>query len=152
MTLAKTSQTMRLRVVVVSPPPGVVFAVQRGRSDLLLPTTQSTESVRFDFELRVGGVLADGSPNYLGEFAQGTPADRFVYLNSGTLAGQHGSCWTRRAKLKLGLIPAEVAQAAVENAGCVVEALVVGTMADGGPICASIKPHAVTWSLAQNVV
>lgn len=107
--------------------------------------------MQFDFELRVGGVLADGPPNYLGEFAQGKPADRFVYLNSGTLAGQPGSCWTRRAKLKLGSIPADVAEAAVGNPRHAVEARVVGTMTDGSPICASVKPHAITWRLVQNV-
>ena len=145
----KTSPTMKLRVVIVSPPEGVVFAVQRGRAGLLLPTIWSTALIKFDLDLRVGGVLADGSPNYLGEFAQGTPVDRFVYINSGTLAGQPASCWTRRAKLKLGSIPAEIAAAAAQS-GQVVDARVPGTMADGGPVCASIKPHAVTWSLAQN--
>jgi len=147
---AVNSPTLRLRILVVSPPTGVVFAVQRGKAELLPPTTSSTDLIQFDLSLRVGGVLADGSPNYLGEFAQGTPADRFVYLNSGTLAGQGGSVWTRRAKLKLGAIPAETAQAAIANPGLVVEARVLGTMADGGPICASVKPQAVSWSLAQN--
>lgn len=142
---------MRLRVVVVSPPPGVVFAVQRGHAELLGPTISRAEFIQFDFELRTGVTLADGSPNYLGEFAQGKPADRFVYLNSGTLAGQLGSCWTRRAKLKLGAIPAEMAQAAAGHAEHVVEARVAGCMADGSPICASVKPHAVTWSLAPRV-
>jgi hypothetical protein len=148
----QTSPTVQFRVVIVSPPEGVAFAVQRGSADLLLPTIVRTEFIQFDFELRVGGVFADGSPNYLGEVAQGTPADRFVYLNSGTLAGQPESCWTRRAKLKLGSIPVEIAEAAAGKPGQVVEARVLGTMGDGGPVCASVKPHAVTWGLIQNVV
>lgn len=147
----KTSPMVQFRVVIVAPPEGVAFAVQRGSADLLLPTIERTEFVQFDFELRVGGVLADDSPNYLGEFAQGTPADRFVYVNSGTLAGQPESGWTRRAKLKLRSIPVEIAEAALGKLGQVVEARIVGTMADGGPVCATVKPHAVTWGLAQDV-
>jgi hypothetical protein len=140
---------MKLRVVVVDPPQGVAFAVQRGRNDLLLPTIECPAFIQFDLELRLGTALANGSPNYLGEFAQGTPADRFIYLNSGTWAGQHASCWTRRAKLKLGSIPIEIAEAAIANSRQVVVASVTGTMADGSPICASVKPHAVRWELVQ---
>ena len=86
------SSATKLRVFIVHPPAGVVFAVQRGKSDLLAPTRECVEFIQFDLTLRVGGALADGSPNYLGEFAQGTPKDRFVYLNSGSLAVQPGSC------------------------------------------------------------
>jgi hypothetical protein len=142
---------LQLRLVVVSPPKGVAFAVQRGRADLLFSTIERPGFIQFDLALRVAGVLADGSPNYGGEFAQGTAADRFVYLNSGTLAGQAESCWTRRAKLKLGSIPIEIAEAAVGKPGSVVEARVLGTMPDGGPICASVKADAVTWELANDV-
>jgi hypothetical protein len=146
---AAISPTMKLRVVIVNPPQGVAFAVQRGRNDLLLPTIESPAFIQFDLELRLGASLADSSPNYLGEFAQGTPADRFVYINSGTWAGQHASYWTRRAKLKLGSIPIEIAEAAIANSGQTVVARVTGTMADGSPICASVKPHAVIWELAK---
>ena len=54
----------------------------------------------FELEVRVG-TRSDGQPNFLGPFAQGPPADRFVYINSGTLAGQAESEWTRRAKVPL---------------------------------------------------
>lgn len=145
----KASPTVHLRVIVVSPPKGVGFAIQRGRADLLPASKQTAELIQFDFSLRVAGVLADGSPNYLGEFSQGTPTDRFVYINSGTLAGQHASGWTRRAKLKLGSIPREMAEAAIADPDQIIEAQVQGTMADGGPICASIKPHSVSWSLRK---
>lgn len=146
---AKISPPVQLRVIVVSPPKGVAFAVQRGRADLLPATSKTADTIQFDLSLRVAGVLADGSPNYLGEFAQGTPTDRFVYLNSGTLAGDHGAGWTRRAKLKLGSIPREIAEAAIAHPSRIIEARVQGTMADGGPICASVKPHAVSWHLRE---
>ncbi len=47
---------------------------------------------------RAGGSRrADGLPNFLGPFVQGPPVGLFVYVNSGTLAGQSDSCWTRRS-------------------------------------------------------
>ena len=141
--------TLRLRVLVDSPPAGVAFAVQRGKGQLLLPTTGSAECIQFDFELRVGEMLADGLPNFLGEFAQGTPLDRFVYLNSGTSAGQPGSPWSRRAKLKLRAIPINIIDKAIGHAKLVVEARLAGAMTDGSPVCASVNPHAITWRLAN---
>jgi len=74
-----------------------------------------------------------------------------VYINSGTLAGQADSRWTRRAKLKLASIPRQIVEAALSTQGGVIEARVAGTMADGGPVCASVKPHAVVWALVRDV-
>jgi hypothetical protein len=37
---------------------------------------------------------------------EGPPARRFLYVNSGTSAGQHDSRWSRRAKVALGGITA----------------------------------------------
>jgi hypothetical protein len=77
---------------VVAPPPGVRFAMQRERAGLHPPTDEQAEALWFDFSLRLGAALPDGAFNFLGEFAQGPREDRFVYINSGTLAGQEGSC------------------------------------------------------------
>jgi hypothetical protein len=137
-----------MRIVVVSPPPGVRFAVQRGRSELLEPLVEQPEAIQFEFSIRLGASLPDGSVNFLGEFAQGPSSDRFVYVNSGTLAGQADSCWSRRAKLKLSAIPKQVVQAAISSAEGIIEARVPGTIGDGGPICASVKSQAVVWCLS----
>ena len=133
----------------VAPPPGVRFAVQRDRAGLHPPADVQADALRFDFPLRLGATLPDGAFNFLGEFAQGPREDRFVYINSGTLAGQEGSCWTRRAKLKLASMPRSLVEAAVGAPGGVIEARIPGTMGDGGPVCASIKPQAVTWRLVH---
>lgn len=141
----RPAPSLRIRILVANPPPGVLFAVQRGRSELLAPSAEQGETIQFDFPLRLGAPLPDGAVNFLGEFAQGPPSDRFVYINSGTLAGQAGSCWTRRAKLKLAGIPPEIVRAALAEPGGFMEARVLGTMGDGGPVCASVKPQAVEW-------
>lgn len=146
----RPAQSVRMRILVVDPPPGVRFAVQRGRSGLLEPSAEQHEAVQFDLSLRLGSPLSEESFNFVGEFAQGSPSDRFVYINSGTLAGQADSCWTRRAKLKLASIPGKIVEAALSTGEGIIEARVVGTMGDGGPICASVKSHAVVWGLVRD--
>ncbi|QNM95547.1 DUF5990 family protein [Chitinimonas koreensis] len=140
-----------MRIVVVAPPLGVRFAVQRGKSELLESRAEQPDEVWFEFELRLGAPLADGSANFLGEFAQGAPTDRFVYVNSGTQAGQPESCWSRRAKLKLASIPKQLVQTAISSGEAIIQARIAGTMGDGGPICASVKPSTVEWSLVRGV-
>ncbi|MCC6075415.1 DUF5990 family protein [Pseudomonas sp. GCM10022188] len=151
MSKSKPTQSVRMRILVVDPPSGVRFAVQRGRSDLLEPLANQREIIQFEFSLRLGSPLPDGSVNFVGEFAQGPSSDRFVYINSGTLAGQADSPWTRRAKLKLAAIPLQVIESALSTAEGVIEARVLGTMDDGGPVCASVKPHAVVWSAVPHL-
>ncbi|HET7232855.1 MAG TPA: DUF5990 family protein [Longimicrobium sp.] len=134
-----------LRIIVNRPPPGVTFAVQKGRHGLLPPTRRTADEIAFDFSVRVGD--RDGRPNFVGEYAQGTPADRFVYVNSGTGAGQMGSPWSRRAKVKLGTLTREMVDAALD-AGGVLEARIHGVGRDGGPACATVPLLDGGWRLA----
>ena len=136
-----------LRVTLVHPPAGVVFCLQRGRADLVSPTKATGEQLSFDFALRVHGDRVSGPPNLRGAFAQGPPATRFVYINSGTLAGQ-GSCWTRRAKVPLSGITWELIEQAISNPGTVLEARIPGTAKDGGPVCASVRLLEGGWRVA----
>lgn len=126
-----------LRVVVIDPPPGVVFALQRGRDDLVAPVHASAASIVFEFPVSVA-VAASRPPRLAGEFAQGPPGGRFVYINSGTMAGQADSCWTRRAKVPLAGISRELLHSARTQAGQVLEARISGTADDGGPACATV--------------
>ena len=101
----------------------------------------------FEFEVRVG-TRARGEPNFLGPFVQGPPAGRFVYINSGTLAGQADSIWTRRAKVPLtGITRALIERARV--AGSTLEAEIAGTGRDGGPACATVPLMSDGWRVAD---
>jgi Family of unknown function (DUF5990) len=142
---------LRVRIRVAETPPGVMFAVQRGKMDLLEPSSVDSGGVHFQFSLRIGPPLPDGSLNFLGEFAQGPPAERFVYVNSGIRAGQTQSCWDRRAKLKLAGIPRQLVERATDRKDCAVEARILGIMRDGGPVCASVPPSTVEWRLVPDV-
>ena len=137
-----------LRIVVLRPPQGVAFAVQRGRSELLPPSRASDEAVVFDLGVRVAHGKA-GAPNLLGPFAQGTPADRFIYVNSGTSAGQLGSPWTRRAKVRTSGIDWSLVEETLATPGAVLEACIEGTGKDGSPCCASVKLVGGGWTVVR---
>ena len=127
-----------LRITVVQPPRGVAFRVQEGRDGLLPPAHEDPGALSFDFALRAVEGGGDGAPVFRGPFAQGRPADRFVYVTSGTRAGQAGSCWARRAKVPLAGITREMVLAARARPGVVLEARIAGTARDGGPACATV--------------
>jgi hypothetical protein len=78
---------------------------------------------------------------------QRPPDGRFVYICSGTLAGQPFSCWTRRDKVPLtGIAWAQVI-AAAKHPGRRLEARFDGTATDGGPSCATVPILGNGWRL-----
>jgi len=135
---------VRMRIVAEKPPVGVAFAVQLGRHQLA-PMRPSGGDLAFEFALRVK-FEPGGRVVFLGPAAQGPPRERFVYVNSGTSAGQVESCWTRRAKVKLASIDADLARQALS--GGVLEARIAATGRDGGPACASVPLLGGSWRLA----
>lgn len=142
------SNQIPIRVIVAEPLGGVSMLIQKGRDELLAPSKQTKKELRFDFEIRVS--LDTGTPNFLGEFAQGPKDARFIYLNSGTYAGQTDSCWGRRAKISLMTVTLEQVNQAVSSPGSRLEITIQGRGTDGGPICASVKPHATSgWKVSK---
>jgi hypothetical protein len=106
--------------------------------DELLPPSRSKDgSLTFDLSVRVSERKGGGSPNVLGPYAQGKPDDRFIYLNSGTMAGQPESCFTRRAKLKTGGITWKLVEQAFADEA-MLATQIEGTARDGGPCCATV--------------
>lgn len=125
------------RIVVDKPLSGVAMRVQRGKDELLEPTTASSNAIAFEFEITVD--MNGDRPNFLGKYAQGPKDARFVYVNSGTYAGQHATAWARRAKLSLMTISARQLKAVVDDPKCCLETVMPGVGRDGGPTCASVK-------------
>jgi hypothetical protein len=145
---------IRLRISVVDPPPGITFAVQRGRRELLAPssTTSSTSSrvISFDFVVRVDGFTRAGNPRFLGDYTQGPADERFIYVNSGTLAGQTESRFTRRAKIPLRGITQELIDQVLSSPNVRLEARFQGTGRDGGPACASTRLLGEGWTRSSD--
>jgi hypothetical protein len=143
-----TDTEIALRIVILDPPHDVTFALQRGRAELVDATRSSSgEPIVFDFTTRVRP--APYGLNFLGPFTQGTPRSRFVYVNSGTYAGDEASCWSRRAKVPLAGITAELVERAAATPGAALRARIRGRARDGGPVCASVEVLEPGWSVVK---
>jgi hypothetical protein len=123
--------------MVLAPPAGVAFALQRGRRELGERAISSGQDLRFEFTL-LAGRAPDGSLRFSGEFVQGPAGGKFVYVNSGSLAGQADSCWTRRAKVGLQMLNWATVERAAAAEGNLLQARIAGVARDGGPACASV--------------
>jgi len=148
-----TDEALPIRIVVRRPPPGVPFAMQRGptaTAELVPPVQVTTDSLSFELTLRLGPPLRGTQLRFLGPYAHGPPESRFLYVNSGQLAGDPTSCWSRRAKVWLRGITAEQVRAVLSNEGTVLEAEIEGAGRDGGPVCASTNVLGEGWRLARH--
>ncbi len=129
--------TLNLTIIVEQPVRGVAYALQRGRAELEQIQIAADVSLRFLFDVNLR-TLPDGTFDLRGEHVQGPRGGRFVYINSGMLAGQH-SCWTRRAKVTL--MPLTTLASAAGR----FEARFAGRGRDGGPSCATVPLLGVGW-------
>ncbi len=134
-----------LRISVLRPLKGVTMKVQRGKDELLSSAKDSADALVFEFDISVD--LEPATPNFLGKYAQGPKGQRFIYVNSGRYAGQHGTCWDRRAKISLMGITREQIDDVLAKSGSILRAEFEGVGRDGGPTCASVK--GVEWKVTK---
>jgi hypothetical protein len=138
-----------LRIVLFDPPSGVTYAVQRGKGSKYtvdFAQTPKRGDVTFDFTIDVTDKA--GSPHFSGEYVQGTPARRFIYIDVGTYAGQNNTPWSRRMIVLLNGITQDQINKALE-AGHRLCARVPGTGKDGGPNCATV-PLINGWQVIED--
>ncbi len=141
-----------LRIIVRRPPPGERFAIQRGptaTAELIPAAKAASDSLSFEITVRLGAPRGRDRIRFLGPFVHGSPEARFVYVNSGQLAGNPKSCWTRRAKVWLADITREQVEAVLKDPNAVLEAEIEGTARDGGPVCASTRVIGGAWRLSR---
>ncbi|MBI1685992.1 DUF5990 family protein [Caulobacter hibisci] len=137
-----TGQPITLRLRIQDPIPGVAYSLQDKKNHPVGPVLAGDAPLAFDVPVR----LAPG-PRFLGEFVRSEgPSRRFVYIAIGTSAGDHASPWSRRAKIDIHTIPADLLARALE--GAVLEVLLPGKARDGGPACATAVPIA-PWRVAD---
>ena len=137
------SNEIRLRVILSQPPPGVVFGLQEG-SGSSYKTVQVQRSgeadLLFEFNVQLKpGKEPESIADFGGPYVQGPKAERFVYIDIGTAAGDRQSEWTRRLKIPLRGISFDKASA-LAGSNSVLQTTVPGTAKDGGPNCATVKP------------
>jgi hypothetical protein len=87
---------------------------------------------------------AGGAPNFLGPFAQGTPADRFFYLSCGVRTTGGGFEMFRRLKVRLGHLKWKQIEAA-SRAGKPITVRLRLTDGRGGPLCATPMGSHIDW-------
>jgi hypothetical protein len=127
-----------LRVIVVGSPPDVTWCIGSKRGGFPGRVRSDGGDLTFDVVARV----KDG--RLLGDEIQGPPTARFIYLASGTMAGDATAGWTRRAKVPLSAITP-----AMMNKGGTLIAKIAGRAKDGGPACASVPLLDGGWKSTQ---
>jgi len=134
--------SIQLRIVLETPPAGVAFGVQEG-SGAHYKTIQILYSngndLHFLFPATVK--LEEGmTPVFLGPYVHGTPAERFVYIDIGSAAGQPEPAWHRRLKVPLRNITSGILKQLLADENKLLEIKIPGTGKDNTPACGTVKP------------
>ena len=118
-------------VRVVNPLAGAAYALQRRDGHIDQGQIAGSADLAFTTSITLK-LRSDGSLDPTGLHVHGPRTGRFLYLASGTLAGQAGSPWTRRAKVSLESLPAAVLLA-LDLMPPVIDVVIPGIASDGGP-------------------
>lgn len=144
----RVTEKLPLRIVVISPPPDILWALQLGQSELVKPSASTKSRITFDFAV---DVVPDASAlgfHLAGPAVQGRLGGRFVYLCIGAYAGQVDTPIGRRAKISLeGIGRKLIASAKARRAGTL-EVEFAGTDSKGGPACATVPLLGKGWHVA----
>ena len=140
--MARADQTeIRACLVIEHPVPGVLHSLQEDDAPLDPKKSNAGEPLAFEFPLRIER-SEKAPPKFFGKLVRREgPVRRFVYVRVGKSAGQWLSPWNRRMKIDIHDIDLDLLDKAM--AGGVMEATIDGTLPDGSPACATIRP--VTW-------
>ena len=120
----------------------VFLGIQRGK-EVIEQVPGDVKTATFTPEFRVER-KKDGSPNFLGPFAQGTADDRFFYLSWGVKDPKGGFAMFRRLKIRLGHLSATRVARACRSGEPITVRLRL-TDAKGGPLCATPRPPHIEW-------
>lgn len=137
-----------LEIELIAPPKGVGFCLQKGKTELIDYQVSEGENIRFSLPVRVRQGKTD-APNFLGEFTQGAPKERFIYVCVGEYAGQKNTLWARRVKIHLSSISWQQVEQVLANPNSKLVASYQATDKKGGPSCASVPLVSGGWSLAK---
>lgn len=136
------NQELPIRIILERPPTDVDFGVQKGRGnnyETIQKQRSNNNDLCFEFKISVKE-RKTLLPDFSGPFVQGPIAQRFIYIDIGTYAGQINSVWGRRLKIPLSGISSETIKLLLTDSSLILETKVPGTGKDGGPNCATVKP------------
>ena len=131
-----------LRLTIEDPVPGVSYSLQDKTGQPVRPAVAADGPLSFDVPVRVAV-----GPRFLGDHVRSEgPERRFVYIAIGVQAGDAASAWSRRAKIDIHTLPADLLGQALE--GHVLELRLPGRDKEGGPACATVRPLG-SWAVAR---
>jgi hypothetical protein len=124
--------------------PGVRIGVQHGDT---VVDAMPADAASVTFELEVTVVETADGLDFRGPLVHGRRGERFLYLVWTRPDAEGAPTMFRRAKLQLApviqLLPPTVSDAD----GRIVTGSLALTDAKGGPVCASVRPPAISWQL-----
>ena len=135
-----------LFIKLVNPPEGVGFCLQKGKEELVDYVVSKGDDLIFELSARVKEG-SNGSPVFLGDYTQGTPKERFIYICSGKRAGQTGTHWERRTKIHLSSVTWPQIKKVAKNSELKLMASYEATGKDGGPSCATVPLMGGGWKI-----
>jgi hypothetical protein len=141
-----------VRVILIDPPPGVRFGIQRrrGTGDTTKFAQERTRGdIVFNFSITVSDSRKDDAPNFLGDFVQGPAGRRFVCIGVGTHAGQKHTSWSRRIIVGLDDVTWELIRKVQAKASHRLSASIPGSGKDGTPSCATV-PILGGWKIVKD--
>lgn len=123
----------------------VYLGIQKGKVVIdHVPADRAEAEFRAEFRV---GMKKDGSPNFLGPYAQGPIDDRFFYLSWGVRSEPCHFKMFRRLKIRLGHLSwSQIRKAAKTRIP--LEVALRMTDAKGGPLCATPPPTHIQWRVA----
>jgi hypothetical protein len=144
----RETESLPLRIAVLEPPPGIMWALQLGQVELVKPTASTKARISFDFTVDV--IPDDSLAGFRlgGPAVQGRAGERFVYLCIGAYAGQVDTPIGRRAKVRLEGISRKLIAAARARRGGTLEVQFAGTDSKGGAACATVPLLGKGWHVA----
>jgi hypothetical protein len=119
----------------------VYLGIQRG-TEVIDQVPADRHRVVFHPEFKIGK-KPDGSPNFLGPFAQGRPMDRFFYLSWGVRRSDRFEMF-RRLKIRLTNLEWPEIDRALESDDPIVVKLKL-TDGGGGPLCGTPDSSRIAW-------
>jgi len=130
--------------------PGIRFAdykpvylgIQKG-DEVIEAAPGDRKQVTFRPMFKIG-TQPDGSPNFLGPFAKGTPQERFFYLSWGVMTEDGRFEMFRRAKIHLNHLTQEQVNSALSKNRPIRVTLDM-TDRKGAPLCASVRKDRAKW-------
>ncbi len=142
------ADSVSLRIIVLDPPPGILWALQLGKIEMVKPSSATKSRIAFDFAVEVVPGSSKGAFRLRGPAVQGRPGERFIYLRIGTYAGQAGTDVARRAKIGLEGITPKLLDAVRAKRGGALEVQFAGTDSKGGAACATVPLLGKGWYVA----